>query len=82
MAADNLMGFTEAKVVNMNKHTTQLERLCQKFQMRYGENDAVVKELHDAIVSARQDEDRVQRWHSHGFKPHEEHTVALAHAGN
>lgn len=62
--------------VFMNKHTIQLERLCQKFQIRYGVDDALVKQLRDEIARSEQEEERAQQWRLQGFKPHEEHTVA------
>lgn len=46
----------------MNRGLENLDRLCQKMQARYGEHDAMVVELMEALAAKKLQSQHMEHW--------------------
>lgn len=51
----------------MNRELQTLERLCQKMQARYGEQDVLVQQLHAELTQLRAKLEGIRRWPPHSY---------------
>ncbi len=59
----------------MIKQSARVERLFNKFQLRYGSDDDLVRELQAEIIKHKQNEELLEKWMLRASQPKDVRTM-------